>query len=78
MGGISKLSLLLGVLWSTCPVQALAGGGHYLSVDLSLSEKKEIPCRISTLQAGRCDFGDETSLVTTVNRPSMTETTTIQ
>jgi hypothetical protein len=36
MGGLSKLALLLGA-W-------LAGGGHYLSVDSSLSEEEEVQC----------------------------------
>jgi hypothetical protein len=40
--GISKLSPLLGVLWSMCLVQGLVGGGHYLSVNSSLSEKGEV------------------------------------
>jgi hypothetical protein len=44
MGGLSKLSLLLGVLWSRSLVQGLAGGGHCLSVDSSLSEKVEVQC----------------------------------
>ncbi|KAJ8583231.1 hypothetical protein M405DRAFT_829055 [Rhizopogon salebrosus TDB-379] len=41
-GGLSKLSLLLGVPWSRSLVQGLAGRGYCWLVDSSLSEKEEV------------------------------------
>jgi hypothetical protein len=44
-GGLSELSLLqVGVPWSKSLVQGLAGGGYYMLVDSSLSEREEVQC----------------------------------
>jgi hypothetical protein len=58
MGGISKLSPLLGVLWSMCLVQGLVGGGHHLSVNSSLSEKEDVQS-----ESARCKLEGATSVM---------------